>query len=59
MFEVYWIGGEKDGQTVGRFETEREAIKFANAFWKDHEEEFDPVCGGVGIVDPDGAVVEW
>ena len=57
-YTVYWTGGERDGETIGEFDTEGEAIKFANDFYKQHEDEFDPVCGGVGITDPNGDIVE-
>lgn len=59
MYEVYWIGGERDGQTVGKFETESEAVSFAKKFSAEHENEFDECWGGVGIVDPDNNPVEW
>lgn len=57
--EVIWIGGERDGETLGTFETFREAELFANLQQEEHKDEFDPVCGGIGIIDPDGGLVEW
>lgn len=58
MYEVVWVAGEHDGETIASFETEADAIQFAKKFMKEHEEEFDPVCGGVAIYDPTGEVVE-
>lgn len=59
-YTVYWVAGERDGETLGEFETENEAIKFARAFYDEHEDEFDPCCGGAGIADPEGNVVtDW
>lgn len=59
-YTVYWVAGDRDGETLGEFETEAEAIKFAREFEKEHKDEFDPSCGGVGIADPDGGeVVDW
>lgn len=59
-YVVYWTGGERDGETLGEFDSEAEAIKFAREFQKQHEAEFDPSCGGVGIADPDGNdVTDW
>ena len=59
MYTVFWVAGKRDGQELGNFETEREAIKFAKEFLNEHEEEFDPVCGGVAIADGDGKIIEW
>lgn len=59
-YTVYWTGGENDGKTIAGFDSEAEAIKFAKDFYKQHEDEFDPVCGGVGIADPNGDIVaDW
>ena len=58
-FTVYWIGGDRDGEVLAVFETEYAAERFAKAFEKEHEDEFDSFCGGVGINDADGNPVEW
>lgn len=58
-YTVFWVAGERDGETLGEFDTEQEAIKFAEEFLKQHEEEFDDLWGGVGITDPDGEEIEW
>ena len=55
---VYWVGGGRDGETLGEFEHAPDAISFARKFRSEHEEEFDPAWGGVGIEDGDGNVVE-
>ena len=49
-YRVYWVAGERDGQGIARFEHEIDSIEFARQFLKDHESEFDPVCGGVMII---------
>ena len=59
MYEVFWVGGDRDGQTLGEFEEKIDAIRFAKAFEKEHEGEFDELCGGVSIVGPDGHCIEW
>ena len=58
-YTVFWVGGEKDGQTLYETNDLDDAIRFANQFTIDHEEEFDPCCGGVGIVDGKGKTIEW
>jgi len=59
QYKVYWIGGDRDGELVGIFEDEWDAQKFAKAFHEEHESEFDPTWGGVGITGPQGEDVEW
>ena len=54
MITVFWVGGERDGETLKVFTNENDAINFAREFYDNHEKEFDPVCGGVGIVDDEG-----
>ena len=59
-FTVIWVAGERDGETLGEFESEYEAIKFAREFEKQHEGEFDPMCGGVNILDQNGhGIGDW
>ena len=58
-YTVFWIGGEKDGQTIATFATEREAVEFAKQFRNEHEAEFNPVWGGVGITDQEGSEITW
>lgn len=59
MYTVYWIAGERDGETLAEFASEAEAIMFAKKFIEEHEDEFDAFCGGVGIEDERGGVLEW
>jgi hypothetical protein len=59
QYKVYWIGGDRDGELVGIFEDEWDAQKFAKAFHEEHQDEFDPTWGGVGITGPKGEDVEW
>ena len=58
-YTVFWIAGVRDGETLGEFETEKDAVDFARRFFSKHKTEFDPCCGGVGIVDADGTPIEW
>lgn len=60
---VYWVGGKRDGEILATFDTGEKnpdfrAEKFAEKFYEEHKDEFDPVCGGVGIMEPDGSVHE-
>lgn len=59
MYEVYWVAGERDGEVLATFDSERDAARFAENFWGSHAEEFDPCCGGVAIVDEEGNDIEW
>lgn len=62
-YVVYWVGGEKDGETLREFDTELKAIEFAKEYRKEHEDEFDPTWGGTGIVRMDDhgneESIEW
>ncbi len=61
MYAVFWVAGARDGEVLDEFDDIREAITFAEQFRKEHENEFDPTCGGVAISDeskPDG-LIEW
>lgn len=58
-YDVFCIGGEKDGETIATFATEREAVEFAKKYTAEHETEFNPCWGGVGITDQEGNDVEW
>lgn len=60
MYRVIWVAGERDGEELARFEKEIDATNFAIVFEAEHEEEFDPGCGGVAIIGPDGnEVINW
>lgn len=56
-YEVFWVAGERDGEILAAFEKRSDAVAFAYKFSEEHEDEFDPTCGGVGITDPDGDVL--
>lgn len=58
-YTVFFVGGERDGEILGNFETFREAELFASIKQEEHKNEFDPVCGGIGITDPADELVEW
>lgn len=59
MYTVFWVGGDRDGEILGTTLTEGEAINMARKLYDDHETEFHPIWGGIGIVAPDGSDVEW
>lgn len=58
-YQLYWTGGDKDGFLIKTFDSEWEAEQFGNAYYNEHEGEFDPVCGGLWILDPDGSTIDW
>ena len=58
-YTVFWVGGKRDGEVLRYFGDLKKAMDFAWKFWNEHEEEFDPVWGGVTILDESGNVVEW
>lgn len=59
VYTVFWVGDPRDGEILGKFETEGDAVNFAAKFENEHEAEFEPVCGGIAIDDEDGNPVEW
>ena len=57
-WKVYHIGGEHDGEEIGYFEKETDAINFARNYCKKWDDE--PDFMGVSIYDKDGnEVVNW
>lgn len=59
-YTAFVVGGEKDGMSIGSFNTLDEAIKFAKDFGRRHIAEFDVTWGGVAIFDEtDEQIVEW
>ena len=50
------VGGENDGEMIGAFDDETDAIVFAREYDEDHAEEDDYI--GVGIYTADGMEVE-
>lgn len=60
-YTVHIVGGEHDGKEIGVFDDEAKAINFARQYETEHEEEFDPVCGGVAIVNnaTDETLTDW
>ncbi len=59
QYTVFWVGGDRDGEILDTFDDKYKAMDFAEKYSDEHEEEFDPVCGGVGVVDSEGNPVEW
>ena len=57
-YTVFWVGGKRDKEVLGTFEGFREAELFASKMQEEHKDEFDPVCGGIGITAADGELVE-
>ena len=58
-YQVFIVGGNRDGDVLCSFYTEQEAIKEAQELWDELEDDLDPVCGGIGIVDGQGNPVDW
>ena len=60
QYTVHWVAGDRDGDTLYETDDYNEATTKAWELAKEHEDEFDPVCGGIGIVDNEtGEEVEW
>lgn len=60
MFEVIWVGDPWDGQLLGSFKYENDAIKFAMIMCNAFDDVFDPCWGGISIISSDGDVVmDW
>lgn len=59
-YEVIWVAGRRDGETLATFDDVADAINFASDFSEEHENEFDEFNGGgVAIIDEKGKDVEW
>jgi len=56
-YSVLWLGGDRDGETLGEFDNLEEAKSFAEKFRAEHEQEFDHYWGGVAVVDDMGLTV--
>jgi len=50
-YSVFWVAGERDGEIL--YETDDLADAKGKAFelTREHEDEFDPGCGGICIMD--------
>lgn len=58
-YEIYWVGGERDGEVLAEADTAREAEQIAKKLEEEYKEEFHPTWGGIGIANPDGTTHEW
>lgn len=63
-YDIHWVGGNRDGEILAQVDENEKnagliAERLADELWKKHEDEFDPVCGGIGITNPDGTIHEW
>lgn len=60
-YSVFWVGGERDGEILYETDDLDDAIKAGNRIYKEHETDFDTVCGGVGICDNENPdeLIEW
>ena len=63
-YDVFWIGGSRDGEILAQVaEDEKHAAykaeQIAEKLRQEHEDELDPLCGGIGITEPDGSIHEW
>ena len=60
QYTVVWVAGDKDGETLYETDDWHEATVAAERLSDEHEDEFDPVCGGIGIIDnTTGKEIEW
>jgi hypothetical protein len=60
QYTVHWVAGDRDGETLYETDDYNEAINKARELEAENEGEFDPVCGGIGIVDNEtDEDVEW
>lgn len=57
-YRVIWVGGDRDGEEVGRFDRRKDADDFADEFGAEHEDEFNPTWGGLMILNIDGERVD-
>lgn len=58
-YTVFITGGKEDGKEIGWFDSDREAEKFAEEYWKQHEDELDPCWGGVSVTDNKTGEIVW
>lgn len=59
MYYIFITGRNRDGEVIATTTTRLEAIRIAEQYYDEHETEFHPVWGGVGIEDAEGNIVEW
>lgn len=59
LYTVWIVSGPHDGEMLGKYEEVYDAIVAATTYSREHEEDFDPVCGGLMILDGNGDTVEW
>lgn len=50
-YTIFWIAGERDGETLYETDDYAKAMNKVYEFGKKYIDEFDPVCGGIGIFD--------
>lgn len=58
QYEIFYVGGKKDGEILEVFADLPEAKEFAYEYTEEHTDEFDPVWGGVAISDGT-ETIEW
>ena len=58
-YRLHWVGGDKDGYLIKTFDTDWDAMQYGKKYYSEHEDEFDPVCGGLMIIGPGGEDVDW
>ena len=50
-YYAIWVAGNNDGKVLASFDDFEKIKNFARDFYRDHEDWFDPDCGGVAIFD--------
>lgn len=58
MYQIIFVGKPYDGMLLASESNEHDAIIEARRLWVKYLTSFDPVCGGIMIVCPDGSVLE-
>lgn len=56
-YTVILVGGDRDGEELGYFKTERDAVTYAHVYLVNHEADLHTVWGGLMILDPEGKEV--
>ena len=53
MYKVFLTGGKLDGQKQKEFSDFQDALEYSKELEKEFKNEFDPLCGGVAIIEID------
>lgn len=53
MYEVFLTGGKLDGKKFKEFSNFPDAFEYSQELEKAYKKQFDPICGGVAILEID------